>query len=286
MNRMTIRMTALKIFAGAGLAVYASALPFAGSARAADASPWVKDANAAVRLIAGSGRADGNRLRAGVEIKMTPGWHTYWRYPGDAGMPPRFDFAGSSNLAGVEVRYPAPHLLADETGNSIGYIDKVVFPMRVTPREPGKPVTLRLKLDYAVCEKLCMPVEARLELDVTGAASGNDATLATAEARVPKPAVAAELGLSARRVNDGPKPLVAIELKAPAGKPSQLFVEGPTPEWALPVPKPAQNAPAGQSRFVFELDGLPPGANSKDPAELTVTVVQGDKAFETRAKLD
>lgn len=279
-------MTTLKIFAGAGLAVCAFALPFAGTARAADASPWVEDVNAAVRLIAGSGRADGDRLRAGVEIKMTPGWHTYWRYPGDAGVPPRFDFAGSSNLAGVEVRYPVPQLLTDETGNSIGYLDKVVFPMRVTPREPGKPVTLRLKLDYAVCEKLCMPVEARLELNVTGAASSNDAKLATAEARVPKPVEAAELGLSARRVNDGPKPLVAVELKAPAGKPSHMFVEGPTPEWALPVPKPAQGAAAGQSRFEFELDGLPPGADPKGPVELTFTVVQGEKAFETRVKLD
>lgn len=277
------RMAGLNIFTAAGLAVCAVALSFGDTARATEASAWVQDVNAAVRLIAGSGRDKDNRLRAGVEIKMTPGWHTYWRYPGDAGVPPRFDFAGSSNLAGVEVRYPAPHLLTDETGNSIGYIDNVVFPMRVTAREPGKPVTLRLKLDYAVCEKLCMPVEARLELNLTGAASSHDAKLAAAEARVPKPVAA---GVSLRRLDAGPKPRVAVDLKAPAGKPSQMFVEGPTPDWALPVPKPAQGTAGDRSRFEFELDGLPPGADPKAPVELTVTVVEGDKAFETRAKLD
>ena len=58
------------------------------------------------------------RLRAGIEIKLQPGWHTYWRYPGDSGVPPRFDFSGSDNVASVKVLYPAPHLFTDETGNT------------------------------------------------------------------------------------------------------------------------------------------------------------------------
>jgi DsbC/DsbD-like thiol-disulfide interchange protein len=81
-------------------------------AYAADASPWVDDLSSSLRLIAGSNKADDGSLRAGIEIKLKPGWHTYWRYPGDSGVPPRFSFHGSDNVAAVKVLYPAPHAIA------------------------------------------------------------------------------------------------------------------------------------------------------------------------------
>ena len=132
----------------------------AAPARAGDASPWVTDLHSSLRLIAG-GKDGAEALRAGIEIKVAPGWHTYWRYPGDSGVPPRFTFPGSDNVAAVKVLYPAPHAITDETGTTIGYNDNVVFPLRVVPRQKGKPVTLRLHVDYAVCEKMCVPVEAQ-----------------------------------------------------------------------------------------------------------------------------
>ena len=95
---------------------------------------------------------------------MRPGWHTYWRYPGNSGVPPRFHFPGSDNVAAVKVLYPAPHAYTDEAGTTIGYKNDVIFPLRVVPRQKGKPVTLHLKAEYAVCEKLCVPVEASATL--------------------------------------------------------------------------------------------------------------------------
>src|SRR6185312_11944669 len=172
-------------------------------AGSADASPWARDEYAAARLIAGSSQVANETLRAGIEIKMPSGWHTYWRYPGDSGVPPTFDFTGSKNLASVKVLYPAPRLMSDETGQTLGYTDDVVLPLRVTPREPGKPVALRLKLDYAVCEKVCVPEEGHLALDVTGAKSTYDARLAAAEARVPQQVDHKALGLSVHRLNGG-----------------------------------------------------------------------------------
>ena len=62
-------------------------------ALAADASAWDGDQRAAVRLIAGTQR--GAVHRAGIEIRLAPGWKTYWRYPGDSGIAPRFDFSQS-----------------------------------------------------------------------------------------------------------------------------------------------------------------------------------------------
>ncbi len=267
------------------MATACAVMTFGAPARAADASAWSDDSRSAIRLIAGSHAGSEQRLRAGVEVKLQPGWKTYWRYPGDSGVPPRFDFTGSDNVLRAKVLYPAPHLFTDETGNSLGYKTGVIFPIEVTPKQPGKPVTLRLKLDYAVCEKLCIPAEGRAEVTFGSGQSANDAALAAAEAKVPKPMKATEAGLSARRVTNAAKPLVDVDLPA-SGKPTALFVEGPSAEWALPIPMPAQGAPAGRLHFGFELDGLPPGVDPKAPFELTFTVVEGDRAIEVKTHLD
>ncbi|MGB2594859.1 MAG: protein-disulfide reductase DsbD domain-containing protein [Pseudolabrys sp.] len=253
---------------------------------AAGESPWSEDVRSAVRLVSGANNNGDAHLRAGIEIKMQPGWKTYWRYPGDSGVPPHFDFSGSENLKTATVLYPAPHLFTDETGQSLGYKDRIIFPLVISPQQPGKPVRLRLKADYAVCEKLCVPAEGRAELTLTPGDSSQDSALAAAEARVPKQVTAAQLGLTVRRTNDGAKPLVAVDLGAPAGNPIDLFVEGPTPQWALPIPKRSQTAPAGRAQFSFELDGLPPGVDPKGQVDLTFTVVTGERAVEVKTHLD
>src|SRR5262245_21163554 len=115
-------------------------------AHAADVSAWDNDLRSAMRLIgAGSIHESGSPLlRAGVEIKMQPGWKTYWRYPGDSGVPPVFGFTASDNVKSATVLWPAPVRFPDGSGTSIGYKSDVIFPVRIVPRDPGKPVTLRL----------------------------------------------------------------------------------------------------------------------------------------------
>jgi len=258
-----------------------------GAAQADDASPWSNDSRSSVRLIAGEHAAGQTPLHAGIEMKLLSGWHTYWRYPGDSGVPPRFDFSGSANLKNATVLYPAPQVHSDEAGQTIGYEGSLVFPVEVTPKEPGKPVELKLKIDYAVCEKLCVPAEGSASLILAPGASAQDAAVKAAFARVPQHVGAAASGLTAKRVSGGAKPLVMVDLPAPADVPVSIFAEGPTPEWALPIPKPAQGAPAGRRHFSFELDGLPPGVDpNKGPFNLTFTVVEGQRAYEVSTRLD
>ncbi|HEX3164027.1 MAG TPA: protein-disulfide reductase DsbD domain-containing protein [Pseudolabrys sp.] len=256
------------------------------AALAADESPWSNDIRSGVRLIAGTNDMGDVALRAGIEIKMQPGWKTYWRYPGDSGVPPRFDFSGSENLKNAKVLFPAPHLFTDETGHSLGYKNSTIFPLVITPQQAGKPVRLHMKIDYAVCEKLCVPAEGSAELTLGSGVSARNADLTATEARVPKAVSAAQIGLTAKRVNTAAKPVVAVELAVPAGQALELFVEGPTPEWALPIPAPAQGAPTGRARFTFELDGLPPGVDPKGNFDLTFTVVTGERALEVKTHLD
>jgi DsbC/DsbD-like thiol-disulfide interchange protein len=259
-------------------------------AAAADASAWDGDARASVRLItAGPSKpAPGGPLRAGIEIRLAAGWKTYWRYPGDSGMPPRFHFDRSDNVADVAVSFPAPHGLTDEGGTSIGYKDGVILPLRVVPRDATKPVLLRLDLDYAICLNVCVPMGAKAELPLPGD-GGQDAALAASEARVPK-ALALGAGdtlsiRAIRREDRGTRPRILVDVAAPPGVKLELFAEGPTPDWALPIPSPVSDAPAGLRRFAFDLDGVPPGASPKG-ATLRLTAVSGEAAIEVTTTLD
>ena len=79
---------------------------FAVEVRAQDASPWQRDGHSAVRLLAGS--RSGAVLLGGIAFQLQPGWKTYWRTPGDSGVPPRIDFAKSENVESVTPLFPAP----------------------------------------------------------------------------------------------------------------------------------------------------------------------------------
>ncbi|HEY0566632.1 MAG TPA: protein-disulfide reductase DsbD domain-containing protein [Xanthobacteraceae bacterium] len=257
------------------------------SAYAAEESPWDSGQHWGIRLIGGSAPADaGAPLRAGLEFRLDPGWKTYWRYPGDSGVPPVFDFSGSENLGSVTVLWPAPRRFSDGSGNSIGYERTAILPLRVTAENPARPVNLRLKLAYGVCEKLCVPAEGKAELTLGRGTTAHDGKLSVSEARVPKP-VSPDAPISVRAVTRearAARPRILVDVAAPAG-PLDLFVEGPTPDWALPLPEKVDGAPAGQQRFAFELDGLPPGAKP-DGAMLRLTAVAGDQAIEAAIRLD
>jgi len=252
----------------------------------ASSSIWYNSEGGKVRLVTTGKPDEAGKLHGVLDIALKPGWKTYWRYPGDSGVPPHFDFSSSENLKTATVLYPTPHLFTDETGQTLGYKERVIFPVVVSPQQAGKPVRLRLKIDYAVCEKLCVPAEGRAELVLAPGNSAHNADLSAAEARVPKQVTPAQAGLTARRVSTGSKPQVTVDLAAPPGQSVELFVEGPTPNWALPIPKSAKSGADGRAKFSFDLDGMPPGFDPKSQVDLTYTVVTGDRAVEVKSRLD
>jgi DsbC/DsbD-like thiol-disulfide interchange protein len=285
------------------------------STAAQDASNWDAQAHSATRLIAGgiSKSRDAAFLRAGIEIKLEPGWKTYWRDPGDSGAPPNFDFSGSENVKAVNVLWPAPQRFPDGAGgNSIGYADHLILPLHVVAADAARPTALRVKLDYDICANVCIPVQAELSLPLAGDGA-EEATIERAEVRVPRrvalgPARHAEAMQSrdqsaAGMSSDNPMPQgdalavlavhrqpgdahdrVLVDVAAPAGAAIDLFVEGPTPDWSLPLPE--QTGANGAIRqFVFDLEGLPPDAKA-DGAALRLTAVTSDDAIEVTTHLD
>jgi DsbC/DsbD-like thiol-disulfide interchange protein len=284
------------------LTLVAIALVCAGgvpAAQAQSASAWEGELHAAARLIGGSAvnSGEGMLLRAGLEIRLDPGWKTYWRYPGDSGVPPTLDFAGSENVKSVTALWPAPQRFSDGAGgHSIGYLNDVVLPLRIVPKDAAKAALLRVKLSYAVCGSLCVPAEANLHLTLSGKAGADEQHLVAAEARVPRrvpPGEASGMndGLAVRSIHretGGPHERIVVDVAAPRSTPVDLFVEGPTTDWALPLPEPqsvASDSATRLRRFTFDLDGLPPGAVAKSAA-LTFTAVSPTDAIEVQAHLD
>ena len=183
---------------------------------------------------------------------MAPGWHTYWRYPGDSGVPPRFDFSGSDNLASAQVLLSGAAAVIDEAGNTHRLQRRRHLPgrgaRRKTPAQAGDACASRSTTRCArscACRRRPPP-----SLTLT---RGNSAARCRARRRRGARAATGRRRASWRstvkRVNDAAKPLVAVDLKSPSGKPVEVFAEGPTPEWALPIPKPAPGAPDGPPAF-------------------------------------
>src|SRR3984957_2960320 len=274
----------LRAVLGIGLAAFASSL--ANEVRAQDASPWQRSGHSAVRLLAGS--RSGSVLLGGIAMQLEPRWKTYWRSPGDSGVPPRFDFSKSENIEAVTILWPAPTKFDDGAGgHSLGYHNQIVLPLRIVAKNADKPVTLRAAVNYAVCEKLCIPVEADTELPFTSVASTEDSALFAALDTVPKPATIGDPNpLTIRDVEREGKSTVLVDVAAPAGTGEiNLFVEGPTPDWSLPVPKLLEHGPPGVKRFSFELDGVPPGTNPEGAA-LKLTLVGGEHSYEFNTNLN
>jgi DsbC/DsbD-like thiol-disulfide interchange protein len=291
-------------FAGLMFASVLINLPGAPVALAQDASSWDAQPHTASRLIAGvaSKNTTATFLHAGIEIKLDPGWRTYWRDPGDSGAPPTFDFSGSQNVKSVDVRWPAPERFPDGAGgNSIGYLDHVILPLRVVPQNAAKQTQLQVKLGYDICSNICIPVEADLKLPL-GDDGAEEATIENAEIRVPrhvavgqepvKNAAAQDVSgesdhlaiLAVRRQPGDAHDRVVVDVAAPAGATVNLFAEGPSPDWSLPLPE--QTGAQGNVRqFSFDLDGLPPDVQAKG-VTLTLTAVSGDDAIEVAAHLD
>jgi DsbC/DsbD-like thiol-disulfide interchange protein len=200
------------------------------AAETAFGSQPVKSAHSSARLLS-AGAPAGGTYHLGVEIDLEPKTITYWRQPGDAGSPPKFDFSGSKNVAAVEVLYPAPKHIIEAESEVAGYDTRVIFPVRVTPGDPAAPVSLRLALDYAACGTICLPAKAELSLILpkAGASPYADA-IAAAESRTPKRIAEAEAKklIVISRPGGKNERIWNLRYTGP-GRAQDLFIEAPEP---------------------------------------------------------
>ena len=263
------------------------AAAFATPARAATASsPWFTTDQGQVRLIAARAALAGQETQTlGLEFRMAPHWHIYWRSPGDAGYPPRLDWTGSANLAHADVAWPAPQRFSVSGLETIGYTEAVVLPIAARVADPTKPLDLTLHLDYLTCSDICIPYRTVLRLALPAGAPPPDAIGYAAlidqfAAQVPGDGSKVGLKLEGAAIDGGPRPALLLHVAAsPPLVSPDAFVEGAT-SVAFGAPRLVPGAHSGESVLRLPLAGGGTDALVKLVGRpLTVTLTDGPRAM-------
>ena len=249
-----------------------------GMSMAAPAAAWSVDDVLEARILPGWRAADGTHMAA-LHLTLAEGWKTYWRAPGQNGVPPRFDWAGSENVAGVQAHWPRPTVFEAGGVRIIGFADELVLPLEFTLEDGAAPARLETRVDLGVCETVCVPVRVDLTVDLPVASSG-DARITAALADRPEQAEAAGLRALACAVDvteDGLRLTASMEMP-PLGQDEVAVIEiADEAVWVSEV----QSARTGDwLTAAADLVAMDGGAVALDPSGVRITVLADGRAVE------
>ena len=254
------------------------------------ASDWFVTDQGRVRLIAAAPSVgDAATLTLGLEFRLAPHWKIYWRSPGDAGYPPRLDWAGSTNLASAAIAWPAPQRFSVQGFETVGYTDRVVLPIAAKPVRPGEAVHLHLALDYLTCSEICIPYDTVLTLDLPAgrapaATTGHAALIARYAARVPGNGSSDGLALAAATIIPGKAPALELRVKTEAPlRAADAFIEGPQGV-VFGAPRSAAADATGDAVLRLPIFGDRAAIDGLAGKPLTVTLVDGEHSLEAVAR--
>lgn len=241
------------------------------------AQAMTQDDVLSARLLAGWQTATGTHMAA-LELALAPGWKTYWRAPGEAGIPPSFDFSASTNLKSVRFHWPRPAVFDLNGMQTIGYHDHLVLPVEVTPLDASMPVTLRATVDLGVCKDICIPASVTLGADLSQ--PGETGAIKSALAALPTAAKSAGLtaiGCTVDAIADGLRLTADIALPDQGGKEVVVFETATSGVWV------SQSTSARKGAVLTATaDLVPPGGApfALDRSGVTVTVIAENSAVE------
>ncbi|WP_431298546.1 protein-disulfide reductase DsbD domain-containing protein [Tabrizicola sp. BL-A-41-H6] len=231
-------------------------------------------------LLPGWQMPDGGHM-AGVQLTLAPGWKTYWRSPGDAGIPPTFDWSGSENVRAVRIHWPAPSVFQTNGMQSIGYHDEVTLPVEVTAIDPSLPMRLSATVDLGVCDEICLPASLTLTTDLI-APGASDATIKAALAR--RPATASEAGVTSVSctvdpIADGLRITANIAMPRSGGPETVAFETADPTVW---VAESTASRDGNHLTAMTEMVAQSGTPFALDRSKVTVTVLSDNGAVEIR----
>jgi DsbC/DsbD-like thiol-disulfide interchange protein len=235
---------------------------------------------ARIEVLDGGLTARGTYLAA-LSLTLKKGWKTYWRTPGEAGIPPRFDWGNSSNIAEVAISWPTPKVFELYGMNSIGYYDKLVLPIEITPQQAGQPVTLAGRIEIGVCKDVCVPGALDVSHQLDAKAGRNPAIMA---ALADQPDTAGQAGVRSATcrlspIEDGLRIEASIDMPK-AGTDEFTVIEAGTPDvWASPTDTRREG-----SNLIAAADLISDtsGAFALDRSQIRITVLGSDRAVDIR----
>lgn len=216
----------------------------------ASSSAWHNSEGGRIRLVTSGAPDKDGRIDGVLDIALKPGWKTYWRDPGASGVPPQIDIGASSNVDHVTLSFPAPKRHDDGYGAWSGYDHSVALPVVFTLASPGKPTTIDANVFLGICETICIPLQATLQLDpATDPDNADDTALVKA-------------GFDA--LPEEPK--AGFEAKLLPGDHETMLVEVATPPDAGPV----DFFVAGEDQYMF---GTPTRSESSGKIIFSVPIL-------------
>lgn len=218
---------------------------------------------------------------AALKLDLPAGWHTYWRSPGEAGIPPRFDWSGSGNLQSVLFHWPTPTVFDLNGYRTLGYEDALVLPIEFRPAAPGAPMHVSAKIQLGVCNEVCVPVEIDVASELAAGAAKDPAIMA---ALGDSPFDGSKAGVTASHctvapLEDGVRVTNTIRLP-PQGTAEFAVVEAPSADvWVQPV----SSERSGRD-LTTVVDMVPPEAQpfALDRAGIVITVFGGVRPVEVK----
>lgn len=201
-------------------------LPFGANAAT---SEWVTSPGGKIRLVAAQPKEDGT-IPATLEVKLNPGWKTYWREPGASGIPPQVTLDPAGDVELEKIGFPVPKTFDDGVVRYIGYDRPVAFPLTLKRVHGSGDVTIRASVFLGICEDICIPVQGELTLAIKQGGFDNPldgARIDDAVAALPE-APSADFSVTASRY-DADKALMHLSVRLPADdKDPELFLAGPS----------------------------------------------------------
>lgn len=242
-------------------------------------SDWVKEDEVSVRLVAESPEL------MGLQFHIADGWKTYWRTPGDGGVPVILDWEGSNNIENITIQWPAPKRFVEyDVIQSFGYKHDIVLPLKVKLQDASNPANVKLHIKYAVCSDLCIYFDHRLALDVPVAAKDAESEniIMPFLAQVPQQNNAEGLTIENAIIKTQDKENGVIEVRATAEngfQESDLLIEGGD-VFRYTTPKIKLSSDKKSATFLspFEIK-----APDKSPADQPLTLTLVNYGTEIRA---
>lgn len=233
-----------------------------------------------IRVLPGWQMPDGAHVAA-LEFRLAEGWKTYWRAPGDAGIPPRIDWTGSGNLDSAQIIWPTPQQTTTSGMRTIGYAGDLILPVRLTPGQADRDIALEARLEIGVCKDVCMPVDITVDADLPPGVRDRDPKIAAALADTPYTADEAGVGRVActlSPLDGGGLRLVAEVDMEPMGGEELIVVEAKNPE--LWVAQSDTDRQGDRLRAVTQVHHVEGGGVMIDRSDLRLTVLSTGDAVE------
>lgn len=156
---------------------------FLSSPAVAAESDWIGSEGGDVRLVALAPTPDGD-IPAILDIRLKPGWKTYWLDPGASGIAPQLSFDATPGVTFSGLRFPAPKTFDDGVVRYTGYDRSVAFPLLLKTSDPSTRKNLKASVFLGICKDICIPVQGDLDVPLTTAAAHSPLDAARIEAAV------------------------------------------------------------------------------------------------------